>query len=329
MRKVWIGLLLVLFLISPCYAYHVEVLQVSDIGPFDDAYRGFVEELGRSGIVEGQNLTVNRQIIDAAADANLWKKVGILLRIKSAASRIVEAEPDLVLTISTPATKYSMDKIMGAGIPLVFSCVANPPVVGCPSVTEPAPGITGATLYQDPLNFLVLAQMAKPDIKNLGMIYSDDDNAVAFNTEVTRKASQLGITMVTKEIGKSDPLTPTALELINAGVDSFAIPLDAYYGLRDQEHGKELFAVAAEHNLPVFAFVNYDVKGALLYAGPDFHHIGVLSGRQAAAILKEGKKPEELPILAQKDLGIFIDLQIAEKLGLEISDQLLQAAKER
>ena len=34
------------------------------------------------------------------------------------------------------------------------------------------------------MNFLVLARMAKPDIKNLGMIYSDDDNAVAFNTEV-------------------------------------------------------------------------------------------------------------------------------------------------
>ena len=329
MKKILIFPVLVLLLFSHCFGYHIEVLQVAHIQAYDDTHRGLLEELARNGIVEGQNLTINRQIIEASADANLWKKVGILLKIKSATSRIVDAKPDLVLTISTPATKYSMDKIMGAGIPLVFSCVANPPVVGCPSVTEPAPGITGATLYQDPLNYLVLAQIAKPDIKNLGMIYSDDDNAVAFNTEVTRKASRLGITMLTKEIGKSDSLTPTALELINAGADSFAIPLDAYYGLRDQEHGKELLAVAAEHNMPVFAFVNYDEKGALLYAGPDFHHIGVLSGRQAAAILKESKKPEELPILAQKDLQIFIDRQIAEKLGIEISEELLQAAKER
>ena len=36
----------------------------------------------------------------------------------------------------------------------------------------------------------------------------------------------------------SDPVTPTALELINAGVDSFH-SLDAYYGLSDQEHGKK------------------------------------------------------------------------------------------
>ncbi|HON37698.1 MAG TPA: ABC transporter substrate-binding protein [Deltaproteobacteria bacterium] len=329
MKKLLIVPVLVFLLFSPCFGYHIEVLQVANIGAYDDTHRGLLEELARNGIVEGQNLTINRQIIEASADANLWKKVGILLKIKSAASRIVDAKPDLVITVGTPATRYSMDKIIGAGIPVVFSCVANPPVLGCPSVTEPLPGLTGVTLYQDPLNYLVLAQMAKPDIKNLGMIYSDDDNAVAFNTEVTRKASQLGINMVTREVGKSDPLTPAALELIKAGVDSFAIPLDAYYGLRNQEHGKELLAVASEYNLPVFCFVNYDDKGALLYAGADFNHMGVLSGRQAAAILKEGKRPEELPILAQKDLQVFIDRQIAEKLGIELSEQLLQVAKER
>jgi putative ABC transport system substrate-binding protein len=112
-------------------------------------------------------------------------------------------------------------------------------------------------------------------------------------------------------------------------VDSFAVPLDAYYGLRDQEHGKELVAVAAEHNLPVFAFVNYDEKGALLYAGPDFHHIGVLSGRQAAAILIEGKKPEDLPILKQDHPQIHVDLEMAEKLNIDIPQELIKAAQAR
>ncbi len=329
MRNVLFFPVLVLLFFSTCFGYHIEVLQVADIAAYDDTHRGLLEELAHNGIVEGQNLTINRQIIEASADANLWKKVGILLKIKSAASRITDAHPDLVITVGTPATKYSMDKIMGAGIPLVFSCVANPPVLGCPSVIEPLPGLTGATLYQDPLNYLVLAQMAKPDIQKMGMIYSDDDNAVAFSTEITRKATRLGITMATKEVGKSDSLTPAALELIDTGVDSFAIPLDAYYGLRNQEHGKELLAVASEYNLPVFCFVNYDDKGALLYAGPDFHHMGVLSGRQAAAILKEGKKPEELPILGQKDLQVFVDRQIAERLGIDIPARLLEVAKDR
>jgi putative ABC transport system substrate-binding protein len=120
-----------------------------------------------------------------------------------------------------------------------------------------------------------------------------------------------------------------ALELIEAGAECFAIPLDAYYGLRNQEHGKELFAVADQHNIPVFAFVNYDEEGALFYAGPDFRHIGILSGRQATAILKDGRMPEELPILKQEELQVYVDKGIARRLGIELSQELLKVAKER
>ncbi len=329
MKKLVILFAALMFLTVPCFAYHIEVLQVTKVQAFDDTYNGFLEELAKNGIVEGKNLTVKRHIIDASADAGIWKKIVILMKIKSAASDIVKAKPDLVMTISTPATKYSMDKVIGAGIPLVFSCVANPPIIGCPSVTQPAKGFTGATLYQDPLNFLVLAQMAKPDTKKIGLIHSDDDNAIAFAQEMSRKASSLGITVVAKQIEKSQPIRPAALELAKAGVDSFAIPLDAYYGIRNQEHGKTLFAVAREKKLPVFAFVNYDEKGALLYAGPDFTYIGKLSGKQAVAILKDGKKPESLPILKQEELNIYVDKDIAQELGIKISDRLLKAAKLR
>ncbi|HOO45248.1 MAG TPA: ABC transporter substrate-binding protein [Deltaproteobacteria bacterium] len=329
MKKFIGALFFVCMVVSPCFGYHIEVLQVSNIGPFDDAYNGFVSELARNGINEGENLTITRHVIDAEADASLWKKVGILLKIKSLTSDIVDTKPDLVLTISTPATKYSMNKIIAEGIPLVFSCVANPPLIGCPSVEKSGPGFTGATLYQDPLNFMVLAQMAKPDTKVIGLIHSDDDNAIAFAEETKRKSSQLGITILASQVERSDPIVPAAKELIEAGVDSFAIPLDAYYGFKDQQYGKDLFAIAAEHKMPVFAFVNYDEKGALLYAGPDFTYIGELSGKQAVKILKEGIKPEDLPILKQEDLSIYVDSTIAKNLGIEFSESLLKAAKQR
>jgi len=329
MKKIIGALFFVCMVVSPCFGYHIEVLQVSNIGPFDDAYNGFVSELARNGINEGENLTITRHVIDAEADASLWKKVGILLKIKSLTSKIVDAKPDLVLTISTPATKYSMNKIISEGIPLVFSCVANPPLIGCPSVEKSGEGFTGATLYQDPLNFMVLAQLAKPDTKVIGLIHSDDDNAIAFAEETKRKSAQLGITVLARQVERSDPIIPAAKELIEAGVDSFAIPLDAYYGFNDQQYGKDLFALASEHKMPVFAFVNYDEKGALLYAGPNFRYIGELSGKQAAQILKEGVKPEDLPILKQEELSIYVDSAIAKNLGLAFSESLLKVAKQR
>ena len=57
---------------------------------------------------------INRHIIDADAEAGLIKKIAILLRIKSETSKIIASKPDLVITISTPATKYSKDAIIAA-----------------------------------------------------------------------------------------------------------------------------------------------------------------------------------------------------------------------
>ena len=77
----------------PCAAaekiYRIEVLQVTAIDPFKNAYNGFLKELEKNGIVKGQNLTINRTIIDFDVEkSGLWKKIGLLLRIRSEASRI-------------------------------------------------------------------------------------------------------------------------------------------------------------------------------------------------------------------------------------------------
>ena len=185
-------------------SYRIEVLQVSKINPFDWAYEGFVEELERNGIVQGQNLVINRRIIDADADAGLWKKVGILMKIKGAVSDIIASEPDLVLTISSPATKYSKDKFISAGIPVVFTGVAVPQAIGCASVRKAGPGFTGASLYLDPTDAFKITKLALPNLTKMGIVHSDDENAVAFVQEATAKAAALDITILSREVGKSD-----------------------------------------------------------------------------------------------------------------------------
>ena len=56
------------------------------------------------------------KLIDADLDAGIWEKAKIFLKIKNQAARIASAKPDLVITVGTPATKYSKEKIIGAGI---------------------------------------------------------------------------------------------------------------------------------------------------------------------------------------------------------------------
>lgn len=313
-----------------CHAqdsFHIEVLQVSKINPFDWAYEGFLEELGNNGIVQGQNLVINRHIIDADADAGLWKKVGILLKIKSTASDIIKTKPDLVLTISTPATKYSKDKFIEAGIPVVFTGVAVPQAVGCTSLNQAGPGFTGASLYMDPASSFKLTKLALPDLKSIGIIHSDDDNAIAFVEESKAKALSLGITVISEEVGKSDSPTKAAQKMIDQGVQAFGVPIDAYYALRDYEPTSQLLGIAHKNNIPAVCFCHVGFSGAIFYVGADFKKVGSLSGSQAVRILKEGAVPENLPVLFQEDLTILVDLDASKRLGIEMPLQLLQLAK--
>jgi putative tryptophan/tyrosine transport system substrate-binding protein len=331
MRKiVFTSAVIILLFCFPALAkdsYHIEVLQVSKINPFDWSYDGFIQGLAKNGIVKGKNLTINRHIIDADADAGIWKKVGILMKIKSEASDIISTKPDLVLTISTPATKYAKDKFISAGIPVVFTGVAVPQAVGCATVTKAGPGFTGSSLYMDPTNAFKVTKLALPKVTVMGIVHSDDDNAIAFVEEAKAKAKTQGITIISKQVGKSESPKAAAQELISKGAQAFGVPIDAYYALRNYQPLKDLFEVTNPANIPVVSYCHVGFSGGILYVGSEFDTIGEMSGIQAAKILKEGAKPESLPVGIQEDLKILVDLKAAKKMGIDLPMGILQIAK--
>jgi putative tryptophan/tyrosine transport system substrate-binding protein len=323
--------LLVLFSI-PCTAldktYRIEVLQVTGIGPYQSAYTGFIQELQKNDIVQGKNLQIKRTIIDFDVDkAGLWKKIGVLMRITSETQKIVDRKPDLVLTIGTPATKYAKDKIIAAGIPLVFTGVAIPTAAGCKSQTESGQGFTGATLYMDMNSVVKIIRLAFPKIKTLGVIHSEDENAVEQVAQLKKSTPSVGIKVISRQIDKNAHITPVAEELMNQGIDGTIIPLDTYYGMRNYEATNELRDLNNKWKKPGICLVYWKSPGAILYIGADFKYIGSLSGLQAAKILKEGVKPESLPIMRQEDLGIMVDTKEMKLLGIELPLQILQIAK--
>ena len=324
-----------LFLVAssiPCLAeeknYRVDVLQVTAIGPYQSAYTGFLKELEKNGIVQGKNLTVNRTIIDFDVEkAGLWKKIGLLFRIRSEASRIADEKPDLALTIGTPATKYAKDKIIAAGIPLVFTVVAIPTAAGCKSQTEAGPGFTGATLWIDMNKVVKIMRLGFPKVKTLGVIHSDDDNAVGQVEDLKKSAPSAGFTVISRQIDKNAHITPVAQELSKMGVEATIIPLDTYYGMRNYEATRELVELNNTLKLPAISLVYWKSPGAVLYIGSDFGYVGSLSGQQAVKILKDGVNPESLPVLRQEDLGIMVDTKEMKTLGIDLPLQLLQLAK--
>ncbi|HON38276.1 MAG TPA: ABC transporter substrate binding protein [Desulfomonilia bacterium] len=327
-----LSVLIVIFVAVACFAqertYKIEVLQVTNIEPFGMAYEGFLKSLAENGIVEGKNLTVNRRIIDFDVEkGGLWKKVGVLLEIKNTASKIVDARPDLVLTIGTPATKYAKDKIIGAGIPLVFTAIAIPEAAGCASLTTAGPGFTGSTLYMDMGAALKIARLAFPNIKTVGIVHTDDDNALAQAQQAKAAGPSEGFTFITKEVSKNEKFTPAGEELISKGAEAFAVLLDSYYGMRNYEPCHELADMSLKYKVPAFSLVHMKVPGAILYVGAEFPHVGSLAGTQASQILLKGSNPGDLPILRQEDLTIMVDTSRLKELQIELPIEILQLAK--
>ena len=308
--------------------YKVEVLQVAAVAPFQLTYDSFVEELANNGLVQGKNLVINRAIIDFDLEkAGLWKKIGVLMRIKSEASRIADAKPDLAVTIGTPATKYAKDAIISAGVPLVFTNVAIPETAGCKSLTEAGPGFTGTTLYMNIRDALRIVKLAFPSVTTIGIVHSDDDNAIA-HTELTKKEGPaVGYTVLAKEVAKNDSIKPTVYELIDKGAQAFIVPLDTYYGMRDNEPAREIAAISLEKKIPIISFMHFKCPGAALYIGSEFTTMGVMAAQQSVKILKEGVSPDSLPILRQEDLTIMVDTSVLDPLDIKLPMEILQLSK--
>ncbi|HOE17063.1 MAG TPA: ABC transporter substrate-binding protein [Syntrophorhabdaceae bacterium] len=327
------GVLILLALclgVLPCRAenYRIAVMQVSDVEAFRSGLDGFLSELAKEGLSEGKNLTIKRYIIKADPAAGLWKKLFILRKIKTTAAEIAADKPDLCLTLGTPATKYGKDKIIEAGIPLVFTMVLRPEVVGAKSLDTPGPGFTGSCAYVDPKDVLQIAKQALPNLKKLGMVHCDDDNAIFYANDTKTKGAALGIQVLTKQVEKSDPIGPALNALIGQGVDAFGVPPDTYYDLDDGKAVRDLAAISRDKKIPAFSFVTHSKdKGAVFYIGCDFHNIGAQAGSQAVKILRNRVKPETLPIYRQRDLTIVVDTAMLKYLGITLPTSVLMLAK--
>lgn len=302
-------------------AYHVAVLQVTDIEPYQQSLDGFLKALRDNGLVAGKNLQVDRVKIDFDLErGGFWDRFVTLLRIREAANKFAQAKPDLVLTIGTPATKYARGILEDAHIPVVFTAVANPVDAGCPSLVDGGPGMTGATLYTDMGASMKIVHQLFPGVQRIGMVHTDDENGVAHVEAAASAAKALGLSVSATQVGKNDSIVPALKRLLEPGRDAqmFAVPLDTYYGLRHFEPAKDLGDFGTENNLPVISFALVRVPGAVLYVGADFATVGGLSGQQAAKILKRHVKPDILPVLRQTQPTVLIDPQRAAAMNLTL-----------
>lgn len=304
---------------DPPHTFRIEVLQVTDIEPYQQSLDGFLATLQENDIEQGKNLEIHRVKIDFDIEkGGFWDKVGVLFRVRQEARRIADSKPDLVLTIGTPATKYARAILEDAHIPVVFTAVANPLDADCPSLSDGGPGVTGSTLYMDMAQSLKIVREVFPSIQRIGMVHTDDENGVAHVAAARATAGEWKFAVASRQVNKRDSIIPSLKELYDQGkgVQMFAVPLDTYYGLRRYEPTIDLSDFSAELGIPVISLAMVRVPGAVLYVGADFHSVGSLAGTQAAKILKRRTKPDILPVLRQAKPTVLLDPARAHALDI-------------
>ena len=277
----------------------------------------FVRQLEELGWAEGRNLQIDYRW--AAGDQE---------RMQVFAKELVELQPHVILTRSTPVTAALLRQTRT--IPIEFTVVSDP--VGehfVESLARPGGNATGFTNVEFSLTgkWLELLKEVAPGIKRVAFIFNP-------------KLAPGGGSYYTRLIEASAPtfaVTPTVAPVHDAAEIERAIgefvrePNGGLVVLPDATtlvHRKLIIALAERHRVPaIYAFRIIVTDGGLISYGIDV----VDQFRQAAGyvdrILK-GAKPAELPVQLPTKFAMDINLKTAKKLGLNVPLLMQQRADE-
>ena len=310
MKKNFLALLLTaimaMSLLTGCGAandtYQIGVLQLTQHAALDAANEGFIAALDASGI----KYEVDQQ--NASGDSSTCVTV---------ADKFVNDGKDLIYTIATPAAQA----VAGAtsDIPVVGSAITDYVEAGLiDSNDAPGGNVTGSS-DMNPIDAqLDLLIQLVPAAKTIGVFYSaDEDNSILQANLFTTAAEAKGLTVEKFTISNSNEIQ-TVVQSMEGKIDACWVPTDNKLAA-----GMATVAmIANEIKLPIIAGEsNMVTEGALATYGLDYYQLGYLAGEMSVDILKNGKKPADMPIqfLPADKCELAVNEETAKAIGIDVS----------
>ena len=280
----------------------------SSLGYVVENFKAGLTELG---YVEGKNITYIYE-----------GPVGID-KLDAVAQGLVKAKVDLILAISTPATKAAQQATAGTDIPVVFIPVTDPVGAGIvASLTEPGGNLTGVTYTTQEGRRLEWLLQVAPTIKQLYIVYNPKDQSPVLALKmVSETAAKLGVELITREASTPEEIEAAFKDIPQEADAIFILPDSVVYAQK-----ADWLKLAMERKLPTSGPNVTTVNDGVLTAyGAD---LGVAAKQQAAPLanqILQGAKPADLPV-EMADYFSAINLKTAEAIGLDIPDTILRQA---
>ncbi|MDY5931502.1 MAG: ABC transporter substrate-binding protein [Candidatus Ornithospirochaeta sp.] len=267
----------------------------------DSIAQGITDYLDTTGIsytVDIQN--ANGDISTCASIAQLFKTEGI----------------EYPIGIATP-TAQALANVF-AGKTMIYSSVTDPAAAGLEGL-ENVCGVTDMVPVQEHLSIIERLTGAK----RIGMIYtSGEANGISLMTAMKEACDAAGVELVTVSIANSSEVRVAAQSIIDR--------IDAMYIATDNTVVSAITAVSdvcIAKKIPLFSADTTSSFGTevLLAGGFDYYASGVLTGKLVERIIN-GESPASIGKVYLDNLEIYVNLDVAGKIGVEIPQDMIDSA---
>lgn len=292
--------------------YKIGVLQLADHPSLDAAYEGFIAELNSSVGEEAYELVYHNALGEAA-------------NVTVMAQQLVDEKVDLIYAIATNAAQAVYAVTQKTDIPLVFNAITDPVDAGLvESMDKPAFHATGVSDVA-PIDIQVaLIKEILPEAKNIGVLYNTGEANSPVQIEIAeREAEKLGLTIIKQGVSNTSEIETATAQLLTQ--------VDAIYNITDNmivNATAQVVSLANSANVPVFAAEAGQMdQGILASDSIDYTNLGHLAGEIARLILVEGKVPSDIPVKTVTETVLYLNIDVAQKLGIVLSDDIMARAK--
>ena len=279
--------------------------------------RAFHEGLSEIGYSEGRNVAVEYRWAEGQND-----RLGQL-----AAELVARQVAVIVAPGSTPAALAA--KRATATIPIVFEVASDPVEIGLVgSLARPGGNITGLTSLNEEVQpkRLELLHELVPSASVVGLLVNPRNPALAEPATklLDAAARSLRLKMHVLHASGDRDLDAVFATLLQVRAGGLVVGADPFFTSRLEQ----LATLALRHAVPtVYQFREFTAAGGLMSYGGSltetFRAAAVYTGR----ILK-GDKPADLPVQQSTKVELFLNLNTAKALGLEVPRTLIARADE-
>ena len=278
--------------------FNVAIVQQLDHASLDEIRTAIVAQLQAQA--EEKGVKVNIQEFNGQNDATVLNQIG---------AQVVGDGVDLIIPIATLAAQCMVTAADGTDIPIVYAAISDPEAAGLT-------GLSNVTGTSDALNTAFILDMmlaANPDIKTVGLLYSNSEaNSATPIAEAKAYLQEKQIDFVEKTGNTSGEIVEAAASMVGR-VDAVFTPTDNVVMAAEVTVAETLNEAGIPHYTGADSFV---AAGAFATCGVNYTELGSYTADMAMDILLGGAVPE----FHVMDGGIItVNTETAATLGIDYS----------